>query len=386
MIFLSIFICIYIMTFSSANAIVYDGFEALELYSEVIEAGDAEEEQDEYISYIIQKVKVRILDKRFKDEEYDVIYSLQDATNTRLPLYTKLKVGDKVYVYGIYENNVLDVQAVSYYDITPWVVILFIIFAILIVLIGRKNGLKALASLILTVVLIFAYLIPAILDSRNPILCTVLLCTIVIVLTFIIIGGLKKKTLVAIIGTTAGVVAAAVLGSAFSHAMRLTGVNEHARMISIMVNEEKAMIDFKGVLLSAIMISAMGACMDIGMSISSALTELKEKKPDLTQKELIKSGMNIGKDVMGTMTNTLILAYVGSAMLCILLYNVNGFDLPNILHQEDISNEIIKSLAGSIGLVCTIPFTAVFGGLIIGKADKKKEDIEKPIPVKFFQG
>ena len=172
--------------------------------------------------------------------------------------------------------------------------------------------------------------------------------------------------------------------------MRLTGINEHARMISVSIPEEREMIDFKDIMLAGIMISALGACMDVGMSIASAISELKEKKPELASKELIKSGMNIGKDVMGTMTNTLILAYVGSAMLCILLYNINGFDLPFILNAEDITTEILKSLSGSIGLVCTIPLTAIFGGIIIGnsKIKTKKENKEefKEIPVKFFNG
>lgn len=171
--------------------------------------------------------------------------------------------------------------------------------------------------------------------------------------------------------------------------MRLTGINEHARMISTLVSEEKEMINFKDIMLSAIMISALGACMDVGMSIASAISEIKTKKPDMTSKELIKSGMNIGKDVMGTMTNTLILAYVGSAMLCILLYNINGFDLPFIINSEDITVEVLKSLSGSIGLVCTIPLTAIFGGLIIGnyKSNIKKEDIKDvEVPVNYFKG
>ncbi len=179
--------------------------------------------------------------------------------------------------------------------------------------------------------------------------------------------------------------------------MRLTGINEHARMISTAISPEKDMISFKNIMLSAIMISALGACMDVGMSISSALSEIKEKKPQINYKELMKSGMNIGKDVMGTMTNTLILAYVGSAMLCILLYSINQFELSYVLNAEDITTEILKSLAGSIGLVCTIPFTAIVGSIIIGTHDKKKVEkkpekkVEKnedeiEIPVNYFRG
>ena len=134
--------------------------------------------------------------------------------------------------------------------------------------------------------------------------------------------------------------------------------------------------------------------MDVGMSIASALNELKSKKKDITKKELIKSGMNIGRDVMGTMTNTLILAYVGSAMLCILLYNINGFDFSFVLNAEDITDEVLKSLSGSIGLVATIPITAVLGGMLLGsgsqnKKEEKKEKEENEtaeIPVKYFKG
>ena len=194
----------------------------------------------------------------------------------------------------------------------------------------------------------------------------------------------------AIIGTVAGVIMAGLIGGIFGYGMRLTGINEHARMISVAIPEEREMISFKDIMLSAIMISALGACMDVGMSISSSISEIKEKKPELKAKELIKSGMNIGKDVMGTMTNTLILAYVGSAMLCILLYNVNGFDLSFILNSEDITVEVLKSLSGSIGLVCTIPLTALFGGIIIGnsKIDTKKIDEKEneEIPVNYFKG
>lgn len=159
--------------------------------------------------------------------------------------------------------------------------------------------------------------------------------------------------------------------------MRLTGINEHARMLSASVKEEQEMYNFEGIMLAGIMISALGACMDVGMSIASSLAELKSENPNMTTSKLIKSGMNIGKDVMGTMTNTLILAYVGSAMLCILLYTVNGFEISAVLNQEDITMEVLKSLAGSIGLVCTIPLTALVSGLIMGKGSKANYDLSE---------
>lgn len=374
-----------------------DDFESLNVYSEVIEAGKPEEIDDGYYKTIGQKIRIKVLDKRFLGKEYSVIYYLEDGINSRLPLYDELKVGDKVYAYGTLENGILQVDAISYYDKTPWVLLIFLIFAGLIVLIGRKNGLKALISLVLTILMIFWLLIPGILSGKNIIILTVGVCSVVILVTFIIVSGFTKKTLIAIIGTIGGIVAAAIIGALFSHLMRLTGINEHARMISVAYAGEGEMISFKNVMLSAIMISAMGACMDVGMSIASALNELKSKKKDITKRELIKSGMNIGRDVMGTMTNTLILAYVGSAMLCILLYNINGFDLSFVLNAEDITDEVLKSLSGSIGLVATIPITAILGGILLGSGmvsnkdgikqqDNKVENENIEIPVKYFKG
>ena len=366
-----------------------EDYETFNLYAEVIKAGEKETMNDGYAEYIVQNVRVKILDKRFYGKEYDIVYYLEDGMNTRLPLYDMLKVGDKVYCYALYENNVLDVTAISYYDKTIWIAVIAILFVLMVAMIGGKNGIKAIVGLLITMIFIFGLLVPGILSGMNIILLTVLICSLVIGSTFLIISGINKKTAIAIIGTVGGICLAGIIGAVFGYLMRVTGINEHARMISTAISENREMISFKNILLSAIMISAMGACMDVAMSISSALNELKEKRPDMTKKELIKSGMNIGKDVMGTMTNTLILAYVGSAMLCILLYNVNGFDLTFVLNAEDISDEVLKSLAGSMGLIATIPITTFIGGTILSlkkskKASSKKEEPE--IPVNYFKG
>ena len=106
-----------------------EDYETYNLYAEVIEAGDKEKFHDGYAEYIVQKVKIRILDKRFLNQEFDIIYYLEDGMNTRLELYDLFKKGDKVYAYAIYENNKLDVTAISYYDKTLWIALIFAIFA-----------------------------------------------------------------------------------------------------------------------------------------------------------------------------------------------------------------------------------------------------------------
>jgi len=367
-----------------------DEFETMSLEGVIIEASDSFEQNNGYVTTIVQNLKVKITDSRHNGEEYDIIYYLEDDYNTRLPLYQELKVGDKVYVYANFEKGELSGEAfIQYYDKTGWIILLVLIFAGSIVLIGGMKGAKALLGLIITIALVFGILIPGILEGEAPVNLTIWVCCLTILFTFLIVSGFHKKTFAAIIGTIAGVVAAGVIGGIFSHSMQLTGINEHARMLSVSVPENQEMFDFTGIMLAGIMISALGACMDVGMSIASSVSELKKENPEMTATKLIRSGMNIGKDVMGTMTNTLILAYVGSAMCCILLYTINGFDLITVLNQEDIAIEVLQSLAGSIGLVFTIPLTALVSGLIIGNEwnhfNKKNSDTEE-IKVRYFNG
>ena len=113
--------------------------------------------------------------------------------------------------------------------------------------------------------------------------------------------------------------------------------------------------------------------MDVGMSIASALQELKSEKPEITIKGLIKSGMNIGKDMIGTMTNTLILAYTGGALVTILIFAVGNLGIYEVLNKEIITEEILRAIAGSIGLICTIPLTTLASGVLIGNERKKSK-------------
>lgn len=368
-----------------------DNFETMSLEGVVLDASEPFEYDNGYDKAIAQEVKVEITDSRHNGEIYNILYYLEDDYNTKLPLYDELEKNDKVYVYANFEDGKLYGEAfIQYYDKTGWILIIAIVFAGAIVLIGGTKGVKALIGLIITIALVFYMLIPGILEGKSPVGLTVIVCCLTILATFLIVSGFHKKTLAAIAGTIAGVVAAGIIGFVFSNAMKLTGINEHARMLSVSIDEGQEMFDFEGIMLAGIMISALGACMDIGMSIASSVSELKSENPKMTVSKLIKSGMNIGKDVMGTMTNTLILAYVGSSMLCILLYTINGFNLSTVLNQEDITMEVLKSLAGSIGLVCTIPLTAIISGLIIGAewnfGNNSNNNSDEEVKVKYFKG
>ena len=195
---------------------------------------------------------------------------------------------------------------------------------------------------------------------------------IVIAATFVVIGGINKKILTATIGTLGGVITAGGIAFLFNNLAKMTGACEDA--IQLSVNMVNISFNFRDLLLAGIIVSSLGACMDVGMSIASSLDEIKIKNPEITWKELFKSGMNIGKDVIGTMTNTLILAYVGNSITLILLFMACNMKVLDILNKETIAEQIISALAGSMGVVYTVPITSfVYSILNKDKTVYKKE-------------
>lgn len=341
----------------------------------VVEAGEPYEYTDEFtiVPVIVQDLRVKIIDKesgKYYQAILPIRQQLTDDYDMNIKQAYALSEGDRVYVTASHYDDVdIDVSslAIEYFDKTNIIIKIIVIYAVAIILIGGLNGVKALVGLIVTVAALFTIMIPAIFNGANAMLVTILVSILVTCITFFIVSGFKKKTWAAIIGTICGILTATLFACIFGDIMNLTGINEDSRMI--MTLENKNMFDFRNLMFAGIVIGALGACMDVGMSIASALSEMKEEIPDISVKRLIKAGMNIGKDVMGTMTNTLILAYVGSAMTSILLFMGFDFEMYDILNQEMIAEEILRAIAGSMGLVCTIPLTAIVSAFIMGKKD-----------------
>jgi uncharacterized membrane protein len=171
-------------------------------------------------------------------------------------------------------------------------------------------------------------------------------------------GGLKKKYISALLGTLGGLSAAAMCSWIFTSLMRLSGsMEQDIRILSL---EMGSNFDFKGLLLAGIMIGALGAVMDVAVSIASSISELSQTGKVASGKELFNSGIAIGKDIMGTMTNTLVLAYAGGSLPLLMLISLQKTDYPflKIINFDLIATEILRSLCGSIGLILTIPLTA----------------------------
>jgi uncharacterized membrane protein len=189
-------------------------------------------------------------------------------------------------------------------------------------------------------------------------------------MTLIIVSGISIKTVAASIGCLSGVLFSAGMVFVMDYFLKLTGVVDQDSVYLILLNPENP-INLKGIFFGSIVIGAMGAIMDVSMSISSALFEMKEKYAANSWSQLVNSGMTIGRDIMGTMANTLVLAYIGSSLSIVLLliaYNPSMLDLMN---REMVIIEILQALIGSLGILMTLPLTAIVSGLLYSRTIDK---------------
>lgn len=325
--------------------------------AKVIEAGDTyERENGSGGTETVQDVKVKILEGKNKDEKFSATYVLTYDLDNKIVGY-KLREGNTVFV-GVSEEN--GNVKITIQDIVreKYLIELVVFFFASILLIGRKKGLKSIIGLVITILAIFFILVATIFKGYNAILVSIGTSFLIIVLTFAIIGGWNKKTLSAALGTLGGVVLAGVIASITGYLAQLSGAGkEEAIMLSVVSKD--VVFNFRELLFAEIIVSALGACMDVGMSISSSLSELKMKNPSMTGKELFKSGMNIGGDMIGTMTNTLILSFIGSSLVLVLLYMSSSIKFTDVINIEAIATEAVCAIAGSIGIVYTVPITAI---------------------------
>lgn len=243
---------------------------------------------------------------------------------------------------------------------------------IVIVIIAGINGMKAMIALFFTLIIIFGGMANLLLKGYPPILLTIAAAVIIACINLYFIAGKTKKMLVATLGTLSGVFLAGIFGWFATLFLHLSGYTGHESTYLQLMN---AKLDLRGILVSGIIIGALGAVMDVAISIASSLHEIIIANPEYTAKKLFVSGMNIGKDIIGSMVNTLILAYTGASLSLILLFSMQRVDFPliKIMNMEFICSEIIRSLAGLFGMVLAIPITALVASVIYSNKKKQRE-------------
>lgn len=260
-----------------------------------------------------------------------------------------------IAIVSITENN--NVVTVYSQDRSIAIYVFTVLFALVVCVIGGRQGVKAVISLVFTCVSIFGLLFPLIYKGYSPIPATVWICVLATVFTMLMISGWSKKTLSAVIGTTCGVAAAGAAAVAFGHFAGISGYNV-PDIETLNYVAQYTPVRIGGLLFAGIIISSLGAVMDVGMSMSSAIQEIYEANQEVGKKKLFMSGIQVGRDMMGTMTNTLILAYVGGAITTLVINYAYDLSCNQLLNSYNIGIEIMQGLSGSLGVVLTVPITA----------------------------
>lgn len=298
-----------------------------------------------------QELKVKLLTGTYKDKTFETVNIINQSHNVLAKENLHIIVGvreaedgPKVWVYNHKREHFL--------------YILGLIFFILLITFGGKQGLNSIVALLFTATVFIFIMIPLYFKGFDPVMLSIISVIITSIVSFLLIGGFEYKILIAILGTLSGIIVAGIISYIFGRLTNLSGINldKGEQLVYIAIDYD---IHIKGLMFSSILIASMGAVMDVAMSISSSMYELYTMNKEIEFKDLFAAGMNIGKDIMGTMTNTLILAFMGGSLSLMLLLWGYNMSFRQLINMPFISLEIIQGLAGSIGIVLTVPFTAL---------------------------
>lgn len=287
------------------------------------------------------------------------------------PLFSsRVQEGDGVVmIISTYSDG--DVTAAVYeYNRTPAVFIIIGLFILVTILVGGRTGLKSILGLVLTIVVLLFVFLPLLIKGWQPVPTAFLICSLVSIACFIMLDGCTRKILCACIGTIGGMALAMVFGLVAQKLLRLNAYRTDYAEGLLQLRQTGTPVHISGLLIAGVIISALGAVMDVAMSISSAQSELKTVNPQMTAKDLWRSGMNIGRDMVGTMTNTLILAILGSGMVLILYLSSLSLTWHQLMASSYIGIEVISSVSSAIGVILAVPLTNLAGSIIYAHRSK----------------
>ena len=361
-------ICIIISTIFITALVIYLANKDMPIYKQdtkkttyevakvlkVLEDKTQKDEITENIKKGTISLKIRVLSGKHKDKEYTIENHLSAMYNV------DVHKGDKVSI-RIDERNDgnIDVSIYNYYRVNA-VIGCIIVFASILIIVGGYKGFKALLGVIFTMVMVIGVLLPLTLKGYSPIIVTLLIVFIGTVVSLLLIDGWTRKTRVAIIGTMGGIIVGTLFAVIASKIMHVTTyqMDEAESLLLVM---QSTGLKVKNLFICGILISCMGAVMDVAMSISSAIEELRLVDNNIASFDLFKSAMNIGRDAMGTMANTLILAFAGNSLNMMILICSYGVSFQQLINTDFVAIEIISAIAGSVGIILAVPLVSFVG-------------------------
>lgn len=316
-----------------------------------ITSSNLEYDQDLKINLGKQVVVVEILEGKSTGKRVEIDNYLTAAHNV------EVAIGSKVIISADEPDGIDSYYTVYNFDRGLGMIIFTCVLLLVIIAIGRGKGVKAILGLAYTLYLVIFLLLPTVFSGYSPVLMSIICVALSTIVTLMLLNGASKKTYSAIVATVLGVVLSAGGFYLMSLVLKVNGFSVDEAESLVLINQATG-LSIKDILFAGILISSLGAIMDVGMSIVSALSELFHHQPNLTQKQIFDSGIEIGKDMIGTMTNTLILAFTGSAFVSLLVLFSYNVDIKQLLSSNYIAIEFAQGIAGTLGIVLTVPIAS----------------------------
>lgn len=317
-----------------------------------------------------QRCKLEIISGKFKGEQTEGVNMLNGSLEQDKMFYP----GDTAQVVVSYDGDEILMVTMIDHNRIPMELVMGAIFIIFLILFAGRTGIRAVLSFLLTILALWKILVPSYLKGYNPIWMGLIFTLILSLLIIALVYGFDRRCASAVSGTFLGVLVTCVMGAVFTDLFKIHG--------AVMSSSESLLyagyqdLNLTRIFMASIFIGASGAIMDLSVDITSAVYEVVEKRPDIGWKEAVKSGMNVGRAAMGTMTTTLLLAYSGGYIALLMVFMAQGTPLINILNYKHVAAEMIHTVIGSFGLVTVAPFTALCAGVFL---THKKEATESQV-------
>lgn len=339
------------------DALIYQDMERAT--AEIIDIDNSAIKSSGLIQSGEQSCTLKIQTGKFKGQEMTGVNFLSGSLE-KDKIY---KVGDRALVTISHEGEEVKSVVMSDHYRLDKEIILFGIFALLLIVVAGRNGVLAIFSFAITVLTIWKILVPAYLRGYSPVWTGILITVFITVMIIFFVYGFDRKTVTASLGSLLGIATTCLLGMLFTDLFHING--------AVMPDAESLLysgfqhLDLTAIFMSSIFIGASGAMMDLSVDITSAVQEVVEKKPEIGWREAARSGMNVGRAAMGTMTTTLLLAYSGGYITLLMVFMAQGTPADHILNYKYVAAEVLDTVVGSFGLVTVAPFTALVAGIML---------------------
>lgn len=286
------------------------------------------------------------------------------------PANVFFEVGDQIVVRIFEFDGELSIIEVRHPDRMALIFVVVGVFLIFLSIIGGKRGVFSVISLIFSVACVMFLLIPFVIQGYPVILMTLMVLVLIVIATGTLLAGITEKGISAILGCLGGAILSAIFATIVGSTLHVSGYN--MTNAGAIMNLSDA--DVSGLFVSSVLVASIGAVMDATMSVASAMNELKIANPQMGTKDLFKSGFSVGRDVMGTMSSTLILAFIGGSLTMIIFMQVTNTSFYQFINHDFIVMEIVKGVAGSFGIILATPLTALISAKLLTRERKMEKN------------